>query len=260
MNKRFGIQKLKKIAAANPSTNWHVAPTMHLSTLRHFPNQKFADAKRVVVRTDEAGKSYQHLNWYFMPRFDAIPKNNPKSTTREMRKKEAEHFNKATPPETYTTHRANYAKRRHYLLVPTHPREEIAYTGMATISAEHGKPEIRLYIHPTPGPQQTQHRNLLGAPFAKFEPHRGTLRRMPLTVSDMSLESFLSKATPKRKAQIRAIARNILSFIREGLETKQLKLRREYTEISFLTWKDAPTKLELFDLIEVRQVPQKDEY
>jgi hypothetical protein len=46
---------------------------------------------------------------------------------------------------------------------------------------------------------------------------------------------------------------NVLDFINKAIEQRQIKLGTYKTwDISFVTWKNAPATLELFDLIEYR--------
>ena len=250
--KRFGLQKLKKIAGG-PNSRWVISPHFVLETVNQLRNKKLLGKPRILVRTDEKGKTYKHLEWGQMPRFDVITSSDVRKNQKAISKTEGIRFNYKTPPDTFENHRAKYSKLRKYIIHPTRPREEIAIAGRVTICKMFGKTLLSFFLSPTP--------SSFGAAIVTYEFKNGRIKKVtdPKLSSRFKFDSSL--ATPEQLLVRRKIVANALKFLKKGIESKQINPRRFNTVFSFLTWKDAPTKLELYDLIERRleqQQPKKN--
>jgi len=252
MNKRFGLQKLKKIAGT-PNQRWTVSPHITLKNIQNLRQKKLKNKPRLLVRTDEQGRAYDSLNWRKMPRFDAQTKEKIKDTQLEIAQAEKETLHKGynySTPES----RIHYITTRRYIIHPTRPREEIAYTGRAEIIKYGNKSFLGIYISKNPDPTKPIHRSFLNAPKLTYEITVKQIKRTGrIGYAHIPTTYRIDAQTKTTQAHIRQLAANVLNFMRKGIRKHQINPRRPRTEISFVTWKDAPTKLELYDLIEYRK-------
>jgi len=258
-NKRFGLMKLKKIAG-NEKNKWFVSPHITITTPEQLRLAKIRNPQRLLVRTDEKGKNYKHLSWELMPRFDTINESQH-NTDKEMQNKINQQIKDGTLP---------LKTRGKIIIHPTKPRENIAFTGTAVVFVSQKKPFIQIEIT---SPDRIIHQ------FHRFLPRTYSFRfaidntgqqiaNHPLTkIHNMEYYAKGWKETPLKEIPefIKPLIQNVLEFTQKGIKEKQIKPKRfnadNYiqgrTELSFLSWKDAPQKAEFFDLLEKRVVQEK---
>ena len=232
MNKRFGLRKLKKIAGA-PNTRWFVSPHFVLRKPEQFRLSQAKGMPRLVVRTDERGRKYNTFIWGSMPREDVhVAGSSEEHIQKELSEifaKTPAYFIRKIPQEALIIH-------------PTRPREDIEYTGAIRVAKGIGKrpPSIEIFIA-KPAPDKKIHRDL---PFDSFE-------------VVFSNGSFALRNPNQKSVVHNQILEHAIDLLQEAVRTKQLNLSRPESIISFLTWKDAPSRLELFDMIERREDPRR---
>lgn len=255
--KLFGLKKLKKIVAN--SGQWSVAPYKVYSDPEQFRLKHTLDRPRLLVRTDERGRNYKIFDWSGMPRteFEATDewgfKNNEK-TMRENLSKFDSNFKGDTKVSMFRRGRdrlSGIASRIRRLIVhPTFLREKIALTGRIELfKSPDGGSIVRISFLENPSPAYRLHRKF-------FEPTSMNSfyirsNHFSFSLSRGKLNPYLDN--PKVKGQSREIVDSLVAFIERGVALKQINPRRLRTELNFLTWKDAPTKVEFFDLIEQRE-------
>ncbi len=235
-SKLFGLKKLRLLAKGNP--NAFVSPFKVYSSLNQIRKSHFRGMPRLLVRMDEKGKRYALLTWGAMPRKDL--KANEINSHIDNLQLQSMKF-----PE-------RYRKRIRYLIHPTRNRSEIAWTGRISVSNtryfKYSKLDFKnsnLVLTSAPSPANEIHRNL-------------NEYNLKISLSDKGFQyncSPLSKLDPLKKQQATSIANTLCNLFTNGIKTNQIKLGRYYTSISFLSWKDAPTILELYDLAEERYKP-----
>lgn len=227
MNKRFGLKKLKKIAGNDP--RWSVSPHLVLESPRQFRSSQAKKKPRLLVRTDEVGNSYKRLDWLTIPRFDSTPKKV------ERKARLLEDTVRKKLHETGIRYSLKYNPDRiRYVFHPTKPREQIHSFGIISLFKNN---TVRIKIGPAI-PKNTMHREQMSFQFIFHKKNN----------------KWFCELEDEHYAKYNPLIKKMLAFVEQGIETKQLKTAR-YPEISFLTWKDQPTKPELFDLIEKRYQP-----
>ena len=128
---------------------------------------------------------------------------------------------------------------------PTKARENIAWSGRLRMVGR----KLFISLIEVPSTYNQYHRGLKAIP---FECELSNNRFILATKSESRLNR-LSDTLP----DLQSILATTLQLTNKAIETKQLKLGRAATEISFLTWKDNPQLLELYDLREFRDMPIK---
>jgi len=246
MNKRFGLMKLKKISGAQ-NQKWMVSPHIVLQTPEQLTREKLNGATRALVRTDEKGKRYHTLSWATMPRFDTNLKHPKLGTKIPLKKIQQEIHNKE---EFRAALEIPYKKKRVLIIHPTRPREQIAYSGQILIN--NALREITLKISKTPGKNET-HRNLTQAKLIFYKIKNGRLTQTKMLNQDGYTPIKRKINFPKEML----LSRRIKAFLEKGIREHQINPKRGETEISFVTWKDNPTKIEFYDLIEFREIPSE---
>ncbi|MCR4369223.1 MAG: hypothetical protein NUV67_04940 [archaeon] len=125
-------------------------------------------------------------------------------------------------------------RKKVYIVHPTRERTEIAWTGRAII----GDGRLRISLVDTPSVNRPIHRQLTGNNWSfKFENGRFVVTEQELGNARLPHE--------------RQILENLLNLVNTSIQRGHIKIATEKpTEISFLTWKDNPAMLELYDLIE----------
>jgi len=234
MNKRFGLQKLKKIA--DKDARWTVSPHIVLTDPEQFRLARTKGMPRLLIRTDEVGKMYKHLSWDDVPRYEVTPDkvaNNPRLLWMQVRKDL-----RNTGLKTNRSYE-NLAWRIKYIMHPTRPRGDIKTFGIIKISKE--------------APNQVIIKLITGHADENNVYHRKQVDRI---VEFVMKGKNLERSTQLGTSLNPELLRNLKAFIEKGINTHQIKPGRTQ-EISFLTWKDNPTKPEFFDLIEERKRPDK---
>jgi len=253
--KLFGLKKLKKIAGKDP--RWFVSPYKVYSSPEQFRLAQALGRRRLLVRGDEKGKSYLRYDWGSMPRTDVNVGRPPitrKGSLRKERKVRAELDklgNRSILNSNMSLVEKGFLKgRARFIVHPTFLRREISVTGHAVLTKDSsGKTTLKISISFNPSKEATYHRGVRKDVMAEYliSPEQWTRRSKPL----------IGIWNPRRlsadnSALSETIVGQIVDFIKKGVELKQIKLGRQHTEISFLTWKSDPKQIELYDLIEKR--------
>ncbi len=147
--------------------------------------------------------------------------------------------------------RLDKTKRTIFLAHPTKNRQQIQWSGQLLVDSHGGG--VHITLMKTPSPKNTTHRALDKIDF--WIPVGETITKLKL--GNFAVTRFIK--TPRipmtqvirENPDVEKILASIMEFVKKGLHEKQLHARRT-KEISFLTWKDAPTKIEFYDLVEKR--------
>ena len=228
--KLWGLKKLKKIAQGLPSRVVGVAPYLVRPTDPHIRERDIAGSDRLLVRTDEKGKSYQKLGWAYVPRYSIdlpFSRKKPGALSRYVRMRtraaydtEKNYFDgnpKVNPPGRF--------KHLRHILVPTHANE--MRHAENSVEINHGAIGIHL-----PGADT-------------IEWHQKG-----------------NKWVRSRKVELnpmqRALLARIMRFIREGIRSKQIipRVGRRFV-LRYMLWKNNPGLPEFYDLQEYRETQEK---
>lgn len=270
-NKLWGLKKLREIAKG--SNRFRVIPFKVYEKPEQFRLKHALEQPRLLVRTDEKGRTYKKLSWARMPRIDINKPRKPfnKSKNEKMIQRELE---KIGNTDSMGEKLEEEDKRNARLIVhPTKKRRQIAFTGQITIENLNlsGEIVLRISLAKNPSAQVLVHRNLfLGSPFVykikknRFVPTEKTKEQLraisrqdkETTTSDRFYQTFGFKAIGRQDKQTTKIIGNCLAFLKKAIKTKQVKPNRVKTEICFVTFKDNPTTLEFYDLQEFRETEQ----
>ncbi|MDO8648041.1 MAG: hypothetical protein Q7R70_06555 [Candidatus Diapherotrites archaeon] len=225
-NKLFGLKKLKKIAQSVPQAS--VTPFKVYSRPEQFRLSHSLEQPRLLARTDEKGRQYKRLRWEEMPRGDAVTKNRSES---EIHKWLNSFQYNQDPLDSFSGRNRMllFGSRKRFIVHPTRERSKIAVTGAVRIE----KGIIEIWINENPSAQEKIHRRLFS---------------QKSILSDIGNLDKLNPRVEKNK-----LPANVIAFLKSGVKTGQIKLGRKLTELSFLSWKEAASMPEFFDLIEKRQ-------
>lgn len=237
MNKRFGLQKLKKIAGKD--RRWTVSPHMVLRTPEKFRIVRAKGMPRVLIRTDEVGKTYKHFVWDDVPRYE----NTPQTVQLQHRLLEETVRDHLIHKGIETGKNYDYSIRRLlYIMHPTRPREDIHLFGTLQITPHDSATSIELKLGES-DPNSTLHRKQVGPTVLFIKRGNKWTTSIPVPT--------LFKNYPN-------LLQTVRTFVNRAIKTRQINPKRT-TEMSFLTWVDAPEKPEFFDLVEQRNQPEKKE-
>ncbi|MEI7961498.1 MAG: hypothetical protein WCI04_04130 [archaeon] len=249
-NKWFGLNKLRKIAGGeNPK--WGITPTVVVSHPEQLNSLRFENAQRLVLRTDEKGRTYSQLNWETMPRYDL----ELDQTTGKIDPKK----NYGTVAKLNAGRKWVRRNKTNYILHPTKERQNIAFTGQITFGRElANKLEVSFWLVKDPPANRTIHREMVGKIKVTFLLKNGALKvesseiptkKRPLWRAVLGLKKTQANLTNEEK-----ILGGVREFVEKGIKERQINPNRQRTQLSFLTWKDNPTKIEFYDLQEIRNV------
>jgi len=253
MNKHFGLKKLKKIAGRDP--RWFVSPHIVYSSPEQLRLARMRGQPRLLVRTDEAGRTYNHLSHYAMPRFD-VPgfglgghKDRKNAALRSLGEKEIQKRLASAKGKVNFPPGAKNMLR--FIVHPTGKREDIAWTGSVLVHSEITRnkgrtvltPKIEIVLTPNPDPKETVHINLIDERDISFNYKNGKFT--------FDKDYSQRKSLKRNKKQENALISRIKELIQSAIDSNQIKFSRT-TQIQFLTWKKDPTKIELYDLKESR--------
>ena len=224
-NKLWGLKKLRLVCKRLPGVA-RFAPFK----VYHFPEQHQTthdqNRPRLLVRTDEKGKSYRQLEYNIVPRFDVKTDEWTPAYVRNQvsqRTKEPSRF---------------FQQRGRFIVHPTGTRESVACTG-------------NIYLIPAT--------KRSGAVIRIDWGHGSKSGDITFdqTVSTRLLPSDIEHLPAHAPAGVsRALAANLAAFLRMAIQTRQLNLSREH-EFRFNSWKDDPDVPEFYDWKEYReQKPQ----
>jgi hypothetical protein len=184
----------------------------------------------MLVREDEVGRRYAKQNWHAMFRteFD-LENNSRKRINKELK------LNYKTDPKL---------KRKTRLIVhPTRRREDFFSEGKLDISITDSGPVISVQLKRYPKIPKKLTKSV-------FLPEKTI--RLEYKLKKINNGYRISGQGHKEYSKTEsAIIMQALSFLRHGLNSSQIKSSRN-TQLRFITWKDAPTNLEFYDLIEKR--------
>ncbi|MCX6803564.1 MAG: hypothetical protein NTY48_03255 [Candidatus Diapherotrites archaeon] len=254
--KLFGLKKLRKIVQfAGSKGNWYVSPHKAYNSPKQFRLSHSLGRDRLLVRTDEIGKTHNWHEWMYMPRGDFhLPKNLPASEQEQQVRQECRDYLLSLP---------NPHKLR-IIAHPTFAREQIHLSGEIKIEPVvgiYGQRSIFVQIKwGYPEAHNVIHRNSL--PFKKTF-FLGKKRVIDPKYANNDADCTRS---PDNAKHSRMVISSAEQFVRTAIASGQLRMgagRRAFS-ISFLTWKNNPKSMELFDLIESVDThntkPLKDTY
>lgn len=233
---RTKLQGLKKLRLISKYTKGIAcaSPFKVYSSSDQFRLKHAMGNPRLLIRTDEKGKVYRDLYWEKMPRTEIVGSTlNEDEVQRVLGDVSQSH------------------SRMWMLVHPTKPRTEIAYTGVINLT-KGTRPYLKIVQNPAS--DQKNHRLLLGnLIYLNFvEAHSlGPLRKKNSGHFEINVAN-IQRFDP----EMRKVTENAVHFLNQGIRTGHIKIGRHDTEMSFLSWKDQPSLLEFFDLIENREIPE----
>jgi hypothetical protein len=234
-SKLFGLKKLKAMTKGCPQIV--VSPHKVYSSADQFRMFHTKNNPRLLVRTDEKGRNYKKYDWSVVPRDDVFLK---EKTMRNgyfgvISKKLNELEVRERIDEI-----ANRIFRMHRIIVhPTELRKKVGLVGNVFIDKSGW---ITLNFSP----------NSKSNPHFRFQFFKySTALWIDRTKKPVQIK--LSSGDMKRldHPNVKKILIPLIDFLNKGFKEGQIKMSRD-TEISFLTWKEKPNEVEVYDLVEKR--------
>jgi hypothetical protein len=235
MTKHFGLKKLRKIAGSDP--RWEVAPFKTYHDAKEFRMPHFKGNPRLLLRGDEKGKRYSKLSYPEMHRAETnswLSGHTFASDEERVR----------CMIDSVKNH-AGQGKHTVVIAHPTKPRGEMLLTGQVSIGPRPDAPlpEISLRIAENPGWATIPNHRDIVQEIVKWKYKKGKI------VANRKLDALAAIIKNRRHFEtIRAVR----EFLAKGIKDGQIKPNRQRTQIAFIVWKNAPGKLEFYDLIEER--------
>jgi len=219
-NKQYGLKKLQQIAKG--ARNASVSPQVVLDSPEQFRIAQAKGMPRLLIRTDEIGRTYKRLNYGDMPREDILLDSHTKADESKVRIGLQDIISRKR------------SKRLKIIVHPTRKREDIALAGMIRIS-----PKLTVLGIARPRLDK-DHREVIRTDFQLQL--RKDKRGFRLTGA-----SGLRTLSPEEQKFIA----HALAFLNKGLREGQIKAQHS-TELNFLSWKDKPSEPEFYGLVEKR--------
>ncbi|QQR92461.1 MAG: hypothetical protein IPJ89_04910 [Candidatus Iainarchaeum archaeon] len=231
--KLWGLKKLKKIAQGLRPGLVTISPYLVRPTNPHLRPRDIGNSERLLVRTDEKGKRYDNLAWSFVPRYSINTSGYSKDSRRlskaieENTKKRYDSFNRGSRDSVNPPH---YFKHLRHIIHPTHGYSNVYSEGIITIA---------------PLRRATRSIITIVLPY-------GAKKEFTYDYKTRRVDAF-EKA--KYGPEQRRILSRLLRFLRYAIQSNQLQIKpTRFLTLRYLTWKDAPTIPEFYDLQEYREV------
>ncbi len=254
-NKLWGLKRLRTVCKHLPGVarfalfKIYDSPTQfRLSHLKENP--------RLVVRTDEKGRTYRRLMWETVPRFDinvadyqprwwevtkGLKTSGIERRIRKGIKAETSRFNQ----ELAKSERADKQFMR-YLVHPTRARSDVKYTG--NLAVVEGKNSAGSFAN-----QQTVRLSIGERSDFHYFGRGNSIVLFHISKSPSGIQIRREITQSAKNAPIKLIE-NLEAFLQKAIETRQLKLNRPDL-LLFNTWKNEPYIPEFYDWQEFRDQP-----
>lgn len=230
--KLSGLKKLRIMVQGHKDVSY--SPFKVYTSPEQFQLSHAQGRPRLLVRTDTSKRTYVSVgNYHAMARGDVTNLTDLNRTRQQIKS---------------IVDRNNLRHNKVIIVHPTRKREDIAWSGELIIKTENNAPKLFFNLVFAPSPRKKDLRNLPTNFTVKCDLKRGRF-------SSTGTKNF-EGLRPMQKVQAQLIFMKVIRFLNSSISSNQIKPNR-YTELAFLSWKDRPTSLEFFDLVEERMPPQK---
>lgn len=232
-SKLFGLKKLKLVT--RNSNRWTYSPYKVYSNPDQFRLKHMKNQPRVLIREDTKNRKFSVIPWESMFRDEII----------------VSKFYSKFQKIDLISHKLSDLKRHlhktRFIVHPTRKREDIHSFGQIKFQRYGEKRIVQIYLNPFDRSMSNNEivnkTRFMRVNFKNLLTLNVEKRNGKFIIEDPPYENF-----PKDQHEI---LKEAVDFARVALKSKQVNPNR-HTDISFLTWKDAPKNLEFFDWIEAR--------